>query len=87
VEQLNIDFTRQQIVITPKQKLGATKSAIMSIVKQHGAVAAHETTQYLRHIGVYCSENAVASRLWELTRDKYLKSRYRQNKPFKEWFI
>jgi len=87
-EQLMIDFTANPDSGSAcSHKLGATKTTLLSIVRQYGPVAAHEAAQYLRRNGVYVSENAVASRLWEMTRDKYIKSRYRQNKPFKEWFI
>lgn len=69
------------------EDLSFTKLSLFFIVRKYGFVAGHEAARYLRKRKIYCNENAISSRLWEMEDDGYFESRIRQGKKYKEWFI
>ena len=85
---VNPETLKGQIAAIQKNKLGTTKTAILSVLRNVKMfLAVHEVTAILRNNGLYCSENAIASRLWKMTKDGYLQSRKRVEKNYKEWWI
>lgn len=67
------------------KKLGSTKQAIVNFVSKSYPVSVHEIKTGLRKSKVWCSENAIATRISELSADGFITGRRRIGKQYKEW--